>query len=153
MSVIEIEHEEKHSYNNNVNLSYDKNKPPHIKVYKCPFLDCRKIYFSDDDKEHHLILDHYEIPKKMSVELDLHVEAGKNFSRKEMQKLGMMLTRQSIKSWMLMIGAVNQDRKRRVKAHREKRLKQKDESKPIQEKTVEKAQVPKKSLWQRIFKK
>ena len=36
-----------------------------MKVYKCPYYDCDKVFFSQDDLNQHLIYDHAEIPKNI----------------------------------------------------------------------------------------
>lgn len=158
-SVIEIEHpkaeDKRIDFNNNTSILYSGGKPPHIKTYKCPYMDCLKAYFSEDDKDHHLIYDHHEMPKKMAVEMSIDVGAN-NFSKKDLQKIKIMQTKQMLRRWSMLWGALAEKRKE-IGEKRKFATKLKRDGKKRAEKIKEtKKEVetqPKKGILAMIFKR
>ena len=88
-------------YNNNMRVVI-KNKNLHMKVYKCPYYDCDKIFFSQDDLNQHLIYDHAEIPKNIWNGVSL--ESNKYFNKTALIKLNAKYKKEELKHLLTLLG-------------------------------------------------
>ena len=87
-------------YNNNVQIIIKKD--PHFKVYKCPYYDCDKIFFSQDNLNQHLIYDHAEIPKNLWNGVNL--DGKKYFDRTTLLRLNAKYKREELKHLLKFLG-------------------------------------------------
>ena len=88
-------------YNDNKRIII-KDKNLHIKVYKCPYYDCDKIFFSQDDLNQHLIYDHAEIPKNIWNGVNLN--SNKYFNKMALIKLNAKYKREELRQLLMLLG-------------------------------------------------
>jgi len=88
-------------YNDNKRIII-KDKNLHVRVYKCPYYDCNKIFFSQDDLSQHLIYDHAEVPKNLwnGVSLD----GKKYFNRTALLRLNTKYKKEELKHLLAFLG-------------------------------------------------
>ena len=88
-------------YNNNSRVII-KNENLHIRVYKCPYYDCSKMFFGQDDLNQHLIYDHAEIPKNLwnGVSLD----GKKYFNKAALFRLDAKYKKEELKHLLSFLG-------------------------------------------------
>ncbi|MEM4098036.1 MAG: hypothetical protein QXS81_05055 [Candidatus Micrarchaeaceae archaeon] len=143
----------------NIILKYKKK--PHLQVFKCPYLDCDAIFFSQDDRDQHLIAVHNELPPSVMKNIGIEIPSSKLFSRRDIALLRFNHTKQALSKYAALAGAS-------FRAARAPRAKQK-KPKPMRTNTAkvpiiatsevqpiatkqEPAPAPKLGLWQRISK-
>ncbi|MEM3199698.1 MAG: hypothetical protein QXD11_03075 [Candidatus Micrarchaeaceae archaeon] len=143
----------------NITLKYKKK--PHLQVYKCPYMDCDAIFFSQDDRDQHLIAVHNELPPSVMKGISIEIPSGKLFSRRDIALLRFNHTKQALSKYAALAGAS-------FRAARAPRAKLK-KPKPTQTNTAkvplvatsevqpiatrqEPAPAPSLSLWHRISK-
>jgi len=88
-------------YNDNKRIII-KDKNLHMKVYKCPYYDCDKVFFSQDDLNQHLIYDHAEIPKNIWNGVSL--EGSKYFNKTALIKLNAKYKKEELKHLLALLG-------------------------------------------------
>jgi len=87
-------------YNNNMRITIKDGL--HMKVYKCPYYDCDKIFFSQDDLNQHLIYNHAEVPKNLwnGVSLD----GKKYFNKAALLRLDAKYKKEELKHLLEFLG-------------------------------------------------
>ena len=116
-----------------------KDSSAQLKVYKCPYISCDKVFFNKSDLYKHLNLDHGEMIDKTKPKLKF----SKTFNTEDITQIQIMINRQRLKKYAMLIGELFDPKKpnlnKSVKKQKPKKEEQKKEQKPQAEKPKRKS--------------
>ena len=84
-----------------------KVKESQVKAHKCPYLSCDKAFFKKSELYNHLMLGHGEIVERTKPKLKF----SKTFNTEDITQIQIMINRQRIKKYAMLIGELFEPKK------------------------------------------
>jgi hypothetical protein len=84
-----------------------KVKESQVKAHKCPYLSCDKAFFKKSELYNHLMLGHGEIVERTKPKLKF----SKTFNTDDITQIQIMINRQRIKKYAMLIGELFEPKK------------------------------------------
>ena len=110
-----------------------KVKESQVKAHKCPYLSCDKAFFKKSELYNHLMLGHGEIVERTKPKLKF----SKTFNTEDITQIQIMINRQRIKKYAMLIGELfepkkpNMNKTRKPQKQREAEVKEQPKRRSI----------------------
>ena len=102
-----------------------KVKESQVKAHKCPYLSCDKAFFKKSELYNHLMLGHGEIVERTKPKLKF----SKTFNTDDITQIQIMINRQRIKKYAMLIGELFEPKKPNMNKTRKPQKQQEPEVK------------------------
>ena len=102
-----------------------KVKESQVKAHKCPYLSCDKAFFKKSELYNHLMLGHGEIVERTKPKLKF----SKTFNTDDITQIQIMINRQRIKKYAMLIGELFEPKKPNMNKTRKPQKQQESEVK------------------------
>ena len=102
-----------------------KVKESQVKAHKCPYLSCDKAFFKKSELYNHLMLGHGEIVERTKPKLKF----SKTFNTDDITQIQIMINRQRIKKYAMLIGELFEPKKSNMNKTRKPQKQQEPEVK------------------------
>jgi uncharacterized C2H2 Zn-finger protein len=102
-----------------------KVKESQVKAHKCPYLSCDKAFFKKSELYNHLMLGHGEIVERTKPKLKF----SKTFNTEDITQIQIMINRQRIKKYAMLIGELFEPKKPNMNKTRKPQKQQEPEVK------------------------
>ena len=102
-----------------------KVKESQVKAHKCPYLSCDKAFFKKSELYNHLMLGHGEIVERTKPKLKF----SKTFNTEDITQIQIMINRQRIKKYAMLIGELFEPKKPNMNKTRKPQKQQESEVK------------------------
>ena len=102
-----------------------KVKESQVKAHKCPYLSCDKAFFKKSELYNHLMLGHGEIVERTKPKLKF----SKTFNTEDITQIQIMINRQRIKKYAMLIGELFEPKKSNMNKTRKPQKQQEPEVK------------------------
>ena len=102
-----------------------KVKESQVKAHKCPYLSCDKAFFTKSELYNHLMLGHGEIVERTKPKLKF----SKTFNTEDITQIQIMINRQRIKKYAMLIGELFEPKKPNMNKTRKPQKQQESEVK------------------------
>jgi|SRR5271157_69146 len=138
----------------NMVLKYDENTPPPIKVFKCPYLNCPRVFADKEYLHQHMIRDHGEIPNSFLIKPP---QSDGYFSKNKISKQNVYATKHTIKTYKAMLDIyLKENAEKRVERNQKRAqvlLEKQKQARTTPAIAVEPPKPKKISFWQSILNK
>ncbi len=99
------------------------NQNAQLKVYKCPYIGCNKVFMRKEDRDLHLMLDHGEIIRRIKPK----VVFSKPFElKKGIDEMLIIVNRQRLKYFAMLLGELFEPKEKKLKAPTPREVKEKE---------------------------